>query len=154
MRFKESTEQNSYLKEADSAGALELIYASLDVLGKTPWKINKSVFDVALKVWNEGWEYPRIPPLELKQQLPPPLDESADMQAKSVYLRAVKMLSTQRNNHHSERCSSNYKMEIARTVRCFPCFIGDAHSCSSLGRNFTFLIILISVVEPILSHRI
>jgi DNA-directed RNA polymerase len=117
--MKESSEQNSYLKEADARGAMELVYASLDVLGKTAWKINQPVFEVALEVWNKGLEYPRIPPLVLKQTLPEPPVDSSDMVAKSQYANAMRQLVNDRNSHHSDRCSANYKMEIARTVTVF-----------------------------------
>lgn len=120
MRMKESSEQNSYLKEADARGAMELVYAGLDVLGKTAWKINKAVFEVALDVWNKGLEYPGIPPLILNQTLPSPPRDSSDMKAKTQYANAMKQLANDRNSHHSERCSANYKMEIARTVRSAP----------------------------------
>lgn len=54
MRLKESSEQSSYLKEADSRGALELVYAALDVLGKTAWAVNRKVLEVALEVRTTG----------------------------------------------------------------------------------------------------
>ena len=52
MRFKDSVEQNSYLRAASENNGLEVIFAGLDVLGNTAWNINKEVFDVALQVWN------------------------------------------------------------------------------------------------------
>jgi DNA-directed RNA polymerase, mitochondrial len=117
--MKESSEQNSYLKEADSRGAMELVYAGLDVLGKTPWKINKAVFDVALDAWNQGLEYPCMPGLELHQKIPTPPTDSTDLKAKADYAVALKKLAQEKGAHHSDRCSTNYKMEIARTV-CNP----------------------------------
>lgn len=116
MRLKESNEQLSYLKEADAAGAVELVYASLDVLGKTPWKINQAVFDVALKAWNAGEGLPRLPPLSLKQELPTPPIDPTDLAAKVAYQVKLKELAIQRSSNHSDRCSVNYKIEIARTV--------------------------------------
>lgn len=116
MRMKESSEQNSYLKEADSRGSMELVYAGLDVLGKTAWKINKAVFDVTLEVWNKGLEYPSIPALTLKQTMPDPPADTTDMKAKTDYAVALKKLAQERGAHHSDRCSTNYKLEIARTV--------------------------------------
>jgi len=40
MRFKVSSEQELHLKEATNAGTVELVYAGLDVLGSTPWKVS------------------------------------------------------------------------------------------------------------------
>ena len=37
MRFKDSQEQQQYLKHASSRGNVELVFAGLDVLGSTPW---------------------------------------------------------------------------------------------------------------------
>jgi len=114
--MKESSEQNSYLKEADSRGSMELVYASLDVLGKTAWKINKAVFDVTLEVWNKGLAYPSIPALNLEQTMPVPPSDMTDMKAKTDYVVALKKLAQERHAHHADRCSTNYKLEIARTV--------------------------------------
>ncbi|OBZ74536.1 DNA-directed RNA polymerase, mitochondrial [Grifola frondosa] len=57
MRFKDSQEQQSYLRHAAAQGNLELVFAGLDVLGSTPWKINRDIFDVVLqrqKAWMQG----------------------------------------------------------------------------------------------------
>ena len=54
MRFKNSEEQKIYLRQASINGNLELVFAGLDVLGSTPWKINRKIFDVVLEVWNSG----------------------------------------------------------------------------------------------------
>ena len=116
MRLKETNEQLSYLKEADSAGAIELIYACLDVLGRTPWVINRAVLGVAIAAWNSGKEYPRMPPLFLAQDIPEPPSDLSDMAGKARYQSRLKALAHQRQSNHSDRCSVNYKMEVARSV--------------------------------------
>ena len=116
VRLKESNEQLSYLKEADSAGAIELVYACLDVLGRTPWIINRAVFEVALAAWNSGKEYPRMPPLHIEQDIPEPPSDLSDMAEKVRYQVKLKSLAHQRQSNHSDRCSVNYKMEVARSV--------------------------------------
>ena len=116
VRLKETNEQLSYLKEADSAGAIELIYACLDVLGRTPWIINRPVLEVAIAAWNSGNEYPRMPPLRPEQDFPEPPSDSSDMAEKVRYQIRLKTLAHQRQSNHSDRCSVNYKMEVARSV--------------------------------------
>ena len=54
MRYKESFEQQTYMREASDAGNLQLLYSGLDVLGETPWVINREIFEVMLEVWNSG----------------------------------------------------------------------------------------------------
>jgi len=39
---------------AGTLGNVEFVYAGLDVLGSMPWKVNRKIFDVVLKVWNSG----------------------------------------------------------------------------------------------------
>ena len=61
MRYKDSPEQQQVLRIASDDGRIELIYASLDVLGTTPWKINQKVFKVVLEVWNSGKRLGKVP---------------------------------------------------------------------------------------------
>lgn len=117
MRFKDSVEQESYLKHASDLGNVELVYAGLDVLGSTPWKINKEVFDVILKVWNSGERMGKLPPAVYDQpepEAPPNVD--SDIKAKSIYIQRLKGYNQNKANNHSERCNVNYKIEIARAV--------------------------------------
>ena len=117
MRFKDSQEQMSYLKHASALGNVELVYAGLDVLGSTPWKINRNVFDVVLTVWNSGERVCKIPPAvyDCPEPAKPPNYET-DLKARSVYLQRQKAYVQSRSNNHAERCNVNYKIEIARAV--------------------------------------
>ena len=117
MRFKDSREQEVYLRHASEAGRLELVFAGLDVLSSTPWKINRKVLDVVLEVWNSGERFGKIPPAvpdETEPQRPENLE--FDNQAKSIYLERQKMWLQNKAANHSDRCSVNYKVEIARAV--------------------------------------
>ena len=119
MRFKESQEQQSYLKHASDQGNLELIYAGLDVLGSTPWQVNRRVFDVVLKVWNSGKRMSKIPPAVFETPEPEkPENYDTDPKARLVYLMRQRGWSQNKASNHSERCSVNYKIEIARAVSC------------------------------------
>lgn len=120
MRYKDSVEQANYLRHASQAGNLELIYASLDVLGSTPWKINRRIFDIVLSVWNSGKRLCKIPPIVSDIPEPErPENYDTDQQARSIYLQRHKLYSQQKANNHSDRCSVNYKVEIARAVSSF-----------------------------------
>jgi DNA-directed RNA polymerase, mitochondrial len=118
MRFKDSQEQMSYLKHASNSGHVELVFAGLDVLGSTPWKINRQVFDIVLQVWNSGERLCKIPPQTYDAPEPekPANELERDIKAKSVYLQRLKAWNQNRANNHSDRCSVNYKVEIARAV--------------------------------------
>lgn len=117
MRYKDSQEQQSYLREASALGNLELVYASLDVLGNTPWRINEEIFKVVLEAWNSGMRLGKMPPAEFDEPEPQkPENYDTDPKAKNIYLTRQKQYINQKANNHSDRCSVNYKIEIARTV--------------------------------------
>jgi DNA-directed RNA polymerase len=118
MRLKDNQEQLAYLKHASELGHLELLYAGLDVLGNTPWKINRDVFDIVLSVWNSGERLGKIPPAVYDAPEPERLtpEQEGDIKAKSVHILKQKAWLQAKANNHSERCSVNYKVEIARAV--------------------------------------
>ena len=138
MRYKDSVEQQSYLREASALGNLELVYAALDVLGSTPWVINREIFDVVLQVWNSGARLGKLPPAEFDEPEPVrPEDCESNPKARLVWLQRQKQYANDKANNHSDRCSVNYKIEIARTVRFFhpPSFIPRAFCSRSLVQS-------------------
>ncbi|KAG2148047.1 hypothetical protein DEU56DRAFT_869723 [Suillus clintonianus] len=135
MRFKDCQEQQTYLEHATALGNVELVYAGLDVLGSTPWKVNRNIFDVVLKVWNSGERLGKIPPAVYDKPEPEkPANMNTDIKAKSVYGTRLKAFMQDRANNHSDRCSINYKIEIARA------FLGDTmylpHNLDFRGRAY------------------
>ena len=117
MRFKDSQEQQQYLKHASSRGNVELVYAGLDVLGSTPWQINRKIFDVVIDVWNSGFRLGKLPPAVYEEPEPERMPEvETDQKARMVYMQRQREWIVNKANNHSERCSVNYKIEIARTV--------------------------------------
>ncbi|KAH9476822.1 DNA-directed RNA polymerase, mitochondrial [Psilocybe cubensis] len=115
MRFKESMEQESYIKAATEQGNLELVYAGLDILGSTPWRVNKDIFDSVIKVWNTGERMGKIPPASYEEPEPVLAPELAkDLQARSHHIVRHRAWAQEQANNHSDRCSVNYRLEIAK----------------------------------------
>ncbi|KAG8949604.1 DNA-directed RNA polymerase [Tulasnella sp. 408] len=118
MRIRECQEQKAHLEEASREGHLTHVFDGLDVLGSTPWVVNKEVFEVALKVWNSGEEFAGLPPSTKNLKIPElPADYDTNLKAKTDYQHAMRELEAQKRNNHSERCSVNYKMDIAHAFR-------------------------------------
>lgn len=118
MRFKESTEQQTYLRSASEQGHLEPVFHGLDVLSSTPWKINRKVFDIVLTAWNSGEPIADIPAAEDKvtYDMPEkPPSRHNDPQARSLYVERMKGVMAQQRKDHAERCKFNYNIEIARS---------------------------------------
>ncbi|KAH8115023.1 DNA/RNA polymerase [Phellopilus nigrolimitatus] len=135
MRLKDTQEQLTYLRHASAAGHMEHVFAGLDVLGSTPWKINREIFDVVLQVWNSGERFGKIPPSTFDKQEPvKPANYETDVLAKSTYLREMREWQLEKANNHSNRCSVNYKVEIARA------FLADTmylpHNIDFRGRAY------------------
>ena len=84
----------------------------------------------------------------------PPKPDPDDPQERSAYLQKMNQIHIARANNHSDRCSVNYKLEIARAVS----FIFLKTDCiieatiSSWLMYSTSLIIWISVDERTLCH--
>ncbi|TIC09294.1 DNA/RNA polymerase [Wallemia mellicola] len=115
MRFKDSNEQQSYILKASSEGTMEPVLAGLDVLGATPWNINRKVFNVVKEAWNTGEGLAKIPPATTKTPDPvKPANYAIDPKERSNYLQSMKAVVNERRNNHSIRCDTNYKLEIAR----------------------------------------
>lgn len=161
MRLKDTQEQLTYLRHACNEGHVELIFASLDVLGSTPWRINRPIFDIVLQVWNAGDRFCKIPPaiFDMSEPVKPPNYET-DPQAKASYIMLWKSWNKSKANNHSDRCNVNYKVEIARAVSqlyasdlTFYMLINTTRDSFSMIPSI-FLITLTSEVVHILSHLI
>jgi DNA-directed RNA polymerase len=118
MRFKESIEQQTYLRSAAESGHLEPVFHGLDVLSSTPWAINRKVFNVVLSAWNSGEAVADIPASSERSsyELPPkPETRNTDPSQRSAYVDRVKAVLAAQRKDHSERCKFNYNLEIARS---------------------------------------
>ncbi|KAL6866723.1 hypothetical protein J3F83DRAFT_740929 [Trichoderma novae-zelandiae] len=110
-------EQRLYSNAAIKRGDMTQVFKGLDVLGKTPWIINKETLNVMMEAWNSGEEIANIPPLDPKLTTPPEPDSSADPLARKSWIRAVKAIENERSGLHSQRCFMNLQLEIARAFR-------------------------------------
>ena len=117
MRYKESAEQEMYLRKASESGHLEPVFNGLDVLSSTPWTINRRVFEVILTAWNQGGAIAEIPAADYAANVtwPAPPDPGENDPAKrNLYLEEIKRILSAQRTAHSERCKFNYNLEVAR----------------------------------------
>ncbi|KAG9246567.1 mitochondrial DNA-directed RNA polymeras-like protein [Calycina marina] len=118
MRIKlGDKEQRHYAEAAIDKGDMEQIFKGLDVLGRTPWKINHAVFDTMLEAWNSGEAIANIAPENPKYDIPPEPVLSEDPLDRVRWVRAVKAIENAKSGMHSERCFQNFQLEIARALR-------------------------------------
>jgi DNA-directed RNA polymerase len=60
VRIVGNHELRDLLKEADTQGDLETVFHGLDILGATPWRVNKLLLDVTMTCWNLQGTWPCI----------------------------------------------------------------------------------------------
>ena len=131
-----------YAVTAAENGDMSQVFAGLDVLAKTQWKINPFVFKVMLDAWNTGEAIAKIPPANPpfeKSDEPPP---SAEPKARQKWIRAVRDAENRRSGLKSQRCFQNFQLEVARAYLnetfYFP------HNCDFRGRAYP--------MAPFLNH--
>ncbi|CEP18198.1 hypothetical protein [Parasitella parasitica] len=136
MRVKDSAEQLVYLNKASENDHLAKVFSGLDVLGSTCWRVNKSVFNVVLEVWNKGEALADIPPVVQEHAPLPPKPENydTDPKAKFNWVSEVKQIQTNERNNHSLRCDVNYKVETARAFLNLPMYF--PHNMDFRGRAY------------------
>ena len=104
-----------YIRAAAEGGDLDHLFAGLNVLGKTPWKINRSIFDVMIKVWDSGEALVDFPPEDPKFEYPPEPDLPHDSVEHQRWASQVKAMKNERMGLHSQRCYLNFVLEVARS---------------------------------------
>ncbi|KAF5117575.1 hypothetical protein DV454_001059 [Geotrichum candidum] len=134
MRVKDAPEQLAYLKAASERHDIDAVYRGLNVLGETAWTINTDLFKIITQVWNGGKQFLNIPEAQSELVLPPAPPRDADPSVRRDWLRVCRKLHIEHQNSYSERCSANYKLEIARA------FLGERfylpHNMDFRGRAY------------------
>ncbi|KAJ3005064.1 UNVERIFIED_CONTAM: DNA-directed RNA polymerase [Siphonaria sp. JEL0065] len=123
MSCTRSNEHIAYLAAADERQTLSGVCESLDVLGKTPWKVNEKVYAVMKQIWNSGDAIADFPPVEEENaksstfKKPENWESMAPKDRKEWTLEKTKAEAKRRND------INYYKIDIARSVEF--CFIGQ-----------------------------
>ena len=136
------TQSKRYAVTAAENGDMSQVFAGLDVLAKTQWKVNSFVFKVMLDAWNTGEAVAKIPPANPQSNKPDEPPPSAEPKVRQKWLRAVRNAENQRSGLKSQRCFQNFQLEVARAYLnetfYFP------HNCDFRGRAYP--------MAPFLNH--
>ncbi|KAL9097042.1 MAG: hypothetical protein Q9165_001006 [Trypethelium subeluteriae] len=110
--------QRSYIKAAVEKGDMEQVFAGLNVLGKTAWRVNQDVLKVQLQAWDTGEAITNFAPeTPTLASLPEPPKDSNDRKANMDYRMLKARLDNERSGLHSKRCFQNFQLEVARAYR-------------------------------------
>lgn len=108
--------ERRYAITASDNGDMDQTFGGLTVLGKTPWQINRPVFETMLEAWNTGEAIAKIPPLNPNVEPPPePSKTLVDYPAQRLnWLKQLKTIENLKSGLRSVRCYQNFQLEIAR----------------------------------------
>lgn len=119
IRSKDSPEQVAYIAAASERGQLQSIFDGLNVLGNTPWTVNKEIFKILSQIWNSKKEFldipPHVPPIPDLSDIPVPPRDS-DPGVLRDYRRKCRAVTLENGRLYSQRCDLNYKLDIARAL--------------------------------------
>lgn len=131
-----------YAITAAENGDMAQVFAGLDVLAKTQWKVNPFVFKVMLDAWNTEEAIAKIPPANPSSEKPHEPPPSAEPKVRQKWIRAVRSAENRRTGLKSQRCFQNFQLEVARAYLnetfYFP------HNCDFRGRAYP--------MAPFLNH--
>ncbi|KAG7664254.1 RPO41 [[Candida] subhashii] len=114
VRTRDSPETKAYVKAAASKNNLDEVYKGLNVLGNTPWTVNRKVYDVVSHYWNTQEAFLDIPPVIREPVLPPRPDKDADPDEIFAFKALFKNIINEFNTAKSMRSDQNYRLETAR----------------------------------------
>lgn len=142
IRLNDDVQSKRYAITAAENGDMSQVFAGLDVLAKTQWKVNSFVFKVMLDAWNTEEAIAKIPPANPPSDKPHEPPASAEPKARKKWMRAVRDAENQRSGLKSQRCFQNFQLEVARAYLnetfYFP------HNCDFRGRAYP--------MAPFLNH--
>ncbi|KAL6719165.1 DNA-directed RNA polymerase [Lecanora helva] len=135
-------QSKQYAMVATRNGDMTQVFAGLDVLAKTPWNINRYIFDVMLEAWNSGQAIAKIPPENSPDDLPPEPAASDDPAVRYIWMKKVRESENYKAGLKSQRCFQNFQLEVARA------YLGETfyfpHNCDFRGRAYA--------MTPFLNH--
>lgn len=103
-----------YAKIASENGDMDVVFSSLDALARTPWRINRYLFQVMVAGWNSGEGLGKIPPANPTLSYPAEPSPEEGVKARMKWLLSMKDVENKLGGIHSNRCFQNFQLEVAR----------------------------------------
>jgi DNA-directed RNA polymerase, mitochondrial len=106
--------QLRYAQAAADKGDLEEFFAGMDVLGRTPWMINRAVLKIMVEAWNSGKEIANFKAETPDIEYPLKPEDMDDVKLRKKYFRQIVEADNLVGGYHSQRCFHNLQLEIAK----------------------------------------
>ena len=111
---KHNEQGQKYIRAASRSGDMRRIWDAITVLGKTPWRINRQVFEVMAQAWNTGEAIAKIPAAPSDEPDPEESEQLRDDESRKDWERRIREIKNRKAGKHSSRCFQNFQLEIAR----------------------------------------
>ncbi len=112
-------EIEAYMKKCQQTGRIADVFAGLDALGQTAWRVNEAVLKHLITAWNTGLPIAGLP-AEIGEKPPEPRKPDnfdTDMMVRRQWYRDLRDGRQKYFDNKGLRATENYKLEIARAVR-------------------------------------
>jgi len=112
MRAQEHQAQYASLWNGD----LSTVFAALNALGETGWKVNERVFRVIKACWDNGGGVAALPS---RTDIPfpdPPDDLDTNEESVKAWKKTERKIKQLNNDLNSLRCDTTYKLSVAETL--------------------------------------
>lgn len=114
VRIKSDYESTRYAVAASRNGDMKQVFAGLDILGKTPWRVNRDLLEVMLRAWQTGEAFGKLPAEHPEFDYPPEPESGAPIKFRRKWMRDIKGIENKKAGVKSQRCFYNFQLEIAR----------------------------------------
>eukprot|EP00471_Norrisiella_sphaerica_P000275 CAMPEP_0184483940 /NCGR_PEP_ID=MMETSP0113_2-20130426/5622_1 /TAXON_ID=91329 /ORGANISM="Norrisiella sphaerica, Strain BC52" /LENGTH=961 /DNA_ID=CAMNT_0026864629 /DNA_START=144 /DNA_END=3030 /DNA_ORIENTATION=- len=102
--------QSNAMRRAD----LSLLFEGLNAMGETPWRLNKSVYNVVKYIWDNGGGQAGLPPREdlVLPEIPDEARQKNDPEVLELWKKRVAKVEQNNANRHSLRCDLELKLTV------------------------------------------
>jgi len=136
-----SKAQGSHLWQADKDGHMTRLFEGLNVLSKTPWRVNRPLLKIMIDAWNSGERIGKLAPgnaeeyVDSKQGVDPAPVDSSDRAAYRKYVQLKQLKTNEINSFKSQRAYQNFQLEVARAFADESAFY-TPHNVDFRGRAY------------------
>lgn len=107
-------QSRNYAIAAANNGDMKQMFAGLNALARTRWRVNRDVFKIMLAAWNSGEATGKIVAENVKAVYPSEPAASDDKMVRRRWIHEIQKIENQKASNKSQRCFQNLQLDVAR----------------------------------------
>ena len=104
----------NYAIAAANNGDMKQMFAGLNALARTRWRVNRDVFETMLAAWNSGEAMGKIVPESVEVVYPSEPAASEDKRIRRKWMHEIQQIENHKASIKSQRCFQNLQLDVAR----------------------------------------